>query len=116
MGVPRNRREDGRVYTTFECDVAGYRQRGRGRLADISHKGALIVESDAIPVRGELVGLAFDDVVGAVLLIGWVVRHIDKGFAIEFDHLNQRARDLIDDLVALVEVERRKAARSHRER
>jgi hypothetical protein len=114
MTAARNRREDGRLYTTYECALAGYRQRARGRLADISHKGALVVDTAAIPVRGELVGLAFDGEHGAVLLIGWVVRHVKSGFAIEFDHLDDRARALIDDLAALVDVERRRAVRTSR--
>jgi hypothetical protein len=104
-----NRRRDGRLYTNYECLLAGYRQKARGVVRDISHHGALVVETEAIPVRGELVGLTFDHDNEAVLLIGWVTRHVDHGFAIEFDHLNERAQALIDHLSALVEVERRKS-------
>jgi hypothetical protein len=107
----RNRRQEGRLFTSYDCVLAGIRQRASGRVADISHQGALIDGTQAIPVRGELVGLTFPHGEKPVLLIGWVTRHVEHGFAIEFDHLDERARGLIDDLAALVAVEHRRTKR-----
>ena len=83
MQREQNRRKQGRIYTSFSCLCATVRQRGRGRVEDISPSGCLILDSPLVPCRGELVGVTFDHEVGNVLLIGWVVRHVDTGFAIE---------------------------------
>jgi hypothetical protein len=58
-------------------------------------------------VRGELVGLSIDTADGPILLISWVTRHINRGFAIEFDHRDPNAIDYIDNCAAVVPSRRR---------
>jgi len=62
----------------------------------------MISHTGLTPVRGELVGIHFESKDGPVLLIGWVVRHIEKGFAIEFDHLDAKATEFVDNATAIV--------------
>jgi len=108
MHPEENRRREGRIYTDFTCLCAAVRQRGRGRIQDISPSGCLIVDSPITPCRGELVGLTFDHKAGNMLLIGWVVRHVDNGFAIEFDHLEPDSLELIKTLESIVPTSRRR--------
>ena len=82
---------------------AGTNQRGTGVLADISRTGALIEKTLVVPDRGELVGLALElQDLGALVLIGRVVRQTFSGFAIEFDHLDARATEFVDCVAGLV--------------
>ena len=85
-----------------ECYGAATRQKGPGQISDLSRNGAMLSQTEIVPVRGELVGISFDTVDGPILMIGWVIRHIDQGFAIEFDHLDQNAIDFIDNCAAVV--------------
>ena len=85
-----------------ECFGAATRQKGSGQISDLSRNGALLSQTDILPVRGELVGLSMESAEGPVLLIGWVTRHVDQGFAIEFDHLEPKSTDFIDNWAAVV--------------
>lgn len=85
-----------------ECFGAATRQKGPGQVSELSRNGALVSQTDILPVRGELVGLGLDTANGTILLIGWVTRHTDQGFAIEFDHLDAKAIDFIDNSAAIV--------------
>jgi hypothetical protein len=106
-----NRRSDGRLLASFECLCATTRRKAEGVLKDISYSGALVECTGFVPSRGELVGLTFDEPVGGVLLTGWVVRHESNGFALEFEHLDEKARRLVDDLASIVAANRRHARR-----
>ena len=79
-----------------KCYGAATRQKGRGQLSDLSHTGALVSQTGLVPVRGELVGITLDSENGSILFVGWVVRHIDNGFAIEFDHLDEKAAAFLE--------------------
>ena len=74
-------------------------------LANISDSGALLEETSFVPVRGELVGLSLDlPLPGASLLIGWVSRHTESGFAIEFDESDAETQRLAREIAAIVPV------------
>ena len=107
MARESNRRESGRTLVEVLCYGAATRQKGPGHVSELSRNGALVSETAILPVRGELVGLSMDTANGPILLIGWVTRHINKGFAIEFDHLDPNAIDYIDNCAAVVPARRR---------
>jgi hypothetical protein len=107
MARESNRRESGRTLVEVLCYGAATRQKGPGHVSELSRNGALVSETAILPVRGELVGLSMDTANGPILLIGWVTRHINKGFAIEFDHLDPNAIDYIDNCAAVVSSRRR---------
>ncbi|MCA9502106.1 MAG: PilZ domain-containing protein [Myxococcales bacterium] len=102
MSRSKNERKSGRFPVDIECHGTATRQKGRALLADVSHDGALVLKTGIVPIRGELIGVTADTVAGPLLLIGWCVRHVDDGFAIEFDHLDERAAAFIDDLSSVV--------------
>ena len=78
-------------------------QKGSGVIEDISYRGALIGTTRVVPDRGELVGLGLELAnLGAVVLIGRMVRLTISGFAIEFDHLDARAKEFVDSVAAIV--------------
>ncbi len=107
-GSPKRKeqRDSDRVVANFECLCSGFRRKGRGLLVDISDSGALVEEVSFLPVRGELIGLAIEiPVVGSRLLIGWVARHTDKGFAIEFDESSPDTKQLAKEIGAIVPVD-----------
>ena len=100
---PQNRRDSGRFEADFECLCAGVHQKGSGVIEDISYRGALIGTTRVVPDRGELVGLGLELAnLGAVVLIGRMVRLTISGFAIEFDHLDARAKEFVDSVAAIV--------------
>jgi hypothetical protein len=102
MARESNQRTSGRIMVEVECYGAATRQKGSAQISDLSLNGAMVSHTNITPVRGELIGISFDAADGPILLIGWVVRHIDQGFAIEFDHLDQTATDFIDNCAAVV--------------
>lgn len=113
MSELRNRRRSGRFEANFECLCAGTRQKGTGLLTDISQHGALIENTSVVPDRDELVGLNLElPELGFVVLIGRVIRQTISGFAIEFDHLDADAQQLVDNVAAIVEGRRRQQATS----
>ncbi len=102
MARESNQRASGRIMVQIQCYGSATRNKGSGWISDLSRQGALISRTAVTPVRGDLVGISIDTSHGPVLLTGWVVRHIYKGFAIEFDHLDQNATEFIDDVAAIV--------------
>lgn len=102
MSRTSNSRKAGRIMVDFECYGAATRQKGRAQLVDVSRQGALVLKTRITPIRGELVGITADTPSGNVLLIGWCVRHVENGFAVEFDHLDERTTGFIDDLASIV--------------
>ena len=100
------RRDSDRVVANFECLCSGFKRKGSGLLVDISDSGAMLEEASFIPVRGELVGLAIEIAAGETgLLIGWVTRHTDRGFAIEFDESSPHTQHLVQEIGAIVPVD-----------
>lgn len=104
-GTPKRneRRDSDRVIANFECLCSGSRGKGSGFLVDISDSGALMEEASFVPVRGELIGIAIEiPVAESGLLIGWVTRHTNKGFAIEFDVSSPQSKRLVKEIGAIV--------------
>jgi hypothetical protein len=104
-GTPKRneQRDSDRVIANFECLCSGSREKGSGLLVDISDSGALLEEASFIPVRGELIGLAIEiPLCESALLIGWVSRHTNKGFAIEFDESSPQSKRLAKEIGAIV--------------
>jgi hypothetical protein len=107
-GSPKRneRRDSDRVFANFECLCSGFKRKGRGLLVEISDFGALVEEASFVPVRGELIELAIETPVAkSGLLIGWVTRHTDRGFAIEFDESSPETKRLVKDIGAIVPVD-----------
>ncbi len=107
-GTPKRneRRGSDRVIANFECLCSGFREKGSGLLVNISDTGALLEEASFVPIRGELIGLAIEiPVAESGLLIGWVSRHTDKGFAIEFDESSPQTKRLAREIGAIVPVD-----------
>jgi hypothetical protein len=102
MARESNNRNTGRIMVDVKCYGAATRQKGSGQISDLSINGALVTHTEITPVRGELVGISLDSPDGAILLVGWVVRHVDQGFAIEFDHLNEKTAAFINNAAAIV--------------
>ncbi len=97
------RRDSHRAVAHFKCLCSGYWRKGSGVLVSISGSGALIEETSFVPVGGELVGLSLElPLPGASLLIGWVSRHTDSGFAIEFDKSDVETQRLASEIAAIV--------------
>ncbi len=97
------RRDSNRAVAHFECLCSGFWQKGSGILTNISGSGAQIEETSFVPGRGELVGLSLDlPLPGASLLIGWVARHTESGFAIEFDESDAETQRLAREIAAIV--------------
>ena len=100
------RRESNRVIANFEWLCTGFKRKGTGLVVDLSDSGALLEEASFVPVRGELVGLAIEIAAGeSGLLIGWVTRHTDDGFAVEFDESSPHTQRLIQEIGAIVPVD-----------
>ncbi len=97
------RRDSQRAVANFKCLCSGFWRKGSGVLTSISGSGALLEETSFVPVGGELVGLSLDlPLPGASLLIGWVSRHTDSGFAIEFDKSDAETQRLAREIAAIV--------------
>ncbi len=97
------RRDSQRAVAHFKCLCSGFGGTGSGVLTNISGSGAQIEETSFVPVRGELVGLSLDlPLPGASLLIGWVIRHSESGFAIEFDESDAKTQRLAREIAAIV--------------
>lgn len=102
--MPEQRRSP-RVRTRFDSLLSSGRREGVGLLADISYEGALLEESTLQPPLGTSVRVyVFVQPVAPFELVGEVVRHTDRGFAIQFEKLSPELRSLVDDAAALVTV------------
>jgi hypothetical protein len=100
------RRESNRVIANFECLCTGFKRKGTSLVVDLSETGALLEEASFVPVRGELVGIAIEIAAGeSGLLIGWVTRHTDNGFAVEFDESSSETQRLVREIGAIVPVD-----------
>ena len=98
-----NRRREGRVRTKFEALYSAGRLEGTGVLQDISYSGAHFEEASLLPSIGlEIRVYVFIQPVSPLELVGWVVRHTDNGFAIEYKVTDPEAQRLVDDIAAIV--------------
>lgn len=92
--------------TRFESLISSGPTEGTGVLADISYAGALVEESTFMPEIGKTMRLyVFVQPVAPFEVIGTVVRHTDKGFAIEYDELSDDIRRLVDEASSMVGAE-----------
>lgn len=102
--MPDQRRSP-RIRTRFESLVSAQREEGVGLLADIAYEGAHVEEASFQPAIGAAVRIyVFIRPVAPFEITGHVVRHTERGFAIEFEKLRPEVRSLVDDAAALVTV------------
>jgi hypothetical protein len=96
-------RRDLRIRTQFETLYSAGRMEGAGVLADISYSGARLDGVSHKPELGSVLRLyVFLHPVNPFELKGRVVRHTEKGFAIEYKDLDPEIRRLVDDAAAVV--------------
>ena len=81
------RRDSQRAVASFKCLCSGFWRKGSGVLTSISSSGGVSLD---LPLPG------------ASLLIGWVSRHTDSGFAIEFDKSDAETQRLAREIAAIV--------------
>jgi hypothetical protein len=92
--MSEERRRDARFQTAFEVLNVHPPLEGIALLRDLSSHGACIENTSARPELGRAVQLRVRvaDREEPQTLIGNVVRHIDNGFAVEFDHSEPELR------------------------
>jgi hypothetical protein len=100
-----NRRAQGRVQTRFESLYSAGRSEGTGTLSDISYSGALVEGASLAPEIGKTLRLyVFIQPVAPFELVGEVVRHTERGFAISFHDMSDEVKRFVDDIAAVVNV------------
>lgn len=84
--MPEDKRHGARISTRFETLYCSERQEGAGVLRDISESGARLGESEIQPRIGAQVRLhvLLPDHEAPFELVGEVVRHTERGFAIAY--------------------------------
>jgi len=96
-------RRSPRFRTRFDALIAADATQGAGELVEISYAGTLLDDASARPPVGARVTLyVFVAPVAPFELTGRVVRHTDRGFAIDYDLFDPEIRRLVDDVAALV--------------
>jgi hypothetical protein len=100
-----DRRKDLRFKARFDALYSSGSQEGAGVLTEISYTSARLDETSLRPEIGTRVVLyIFLRPVQPFELIGRVVRHSERGFAMTVDPLNPEVQRLVDDVAALVTV------------
>ena len=98
------RRRTPRFRTRFDALVSGGAQEGAGTLAEISCCGARLEGASFQPALGSKLRLyVFLHPVAPFELDGFVVRHTENGFAVDYDLFDEEVRRLVDDVAALLE-------------
>ena len=93
--------EDGRllrVRTDFEAVYSSERIEGSGTLVDISLSGARLEDTEVQPKIGSAVradAYAYASANDPVRLVGEVVRHTPRGFALQFTSVDEAVRRLV---------------------
>jgi len=98
-----DQRKNVRFKTRFDALYSLGPSEGAGVLADLSYSGARLDEVSHRPEIGTRVRLyVFFQPVSPFELVGHVVRHTEKGFAIRYDVEASDVRQLVDDVAAIV--------------
>jgi hypothetical protein len=99
------RRRTPRYKARFDALYSSGAREGAGVLAEISYAGVRLDETSIRPEIGTRVVLyIFVRPVAPFELAGRVVRHSERGFALEIDPPSLEVRRLVDDVAALVAV------------
>lgn len=97
------RRSSPRFRTRFDSLLSAGREEGAGMLADLSYSGALLEDTSIRPELGTRIRIyVFIQPVAPFQLLGEVVRHTDKGFAIAYTLDDPGIRQLVDDVAGIV--------------
>jgi hypothetical protein len=98
-----DQRKNVRFKTRFDALYSTGPSEGAGVLADLSYSGARLDEVSHQPAIGTRVRLyVFIQPISPFELVGHVVRHTEKGFAIRYDVEETGVRRLVDDVAAIV--------------
>ncbi len=87
-----------RVRTDFEAVYSAERIEGSGTLVDISLSGARLEDTELQPKIGSAVSAdvyAYGSANSPVRLVGEVVRHTERGFALQFTSVDAAVRRLV---------------------
>jgi hypothetical protein len=99
------RRKSPRFRARFDALYSSGPEEGAGVLAEISYAGVRLDHTSLRPEVGTRVILyVFVQPISPFELAGRVVRHTEKGFALEIDPLDDETRGLVDDVAAIVAV------------
>ena len=100
-----DRRKTPRFKARFDALYSSGSREGAGVLAEISYAGVRLEETSIRPDVGTRVVLyVFVRPVQPFELAGEVVRHTERGFAVEIDPPSIEVRRLVDDVAAVVAV------------
>ncbi len=99
MWEGKDKRRAPRITTRFGAVYSFDRQEGQGFVANISYSGALL---DNVSIRPQVsmpvhVHLLLPHRPNPLELVGQVVRHIERGFAIKYAEHNEDLRRFIDE-------------------
>jgi len=98
-----DKRNHPRFRTRFDTLCSSGSEEGAGTVTDISYLGARVEEASIRPAVGTKIRLyVFIQPVSPVELQGYVIRHTEEGFAIEFAKLEPEIARLVDDVAAVV--------------
>jgi hypothetical protein len=98
-----DQRDHPRFRTRFDTLCSSGSEEGAGTVTDISYRGARVEEASIRPAVGSKIRLyVFIQPVSPIELQGYVVRHTEEGFAIEFAKLEPEIARLVDDVAAVV--------------
>lgn len=99
------RRKTPRYKAHFDALYSSGTREGAGVLAEISYASARLEDTSIRPDLGSRVRLyIFVRPVAPFELVGEVVRHSDRGFAITIEPPSLEVRQLVDDVAAIVQV------------
>ena len=102
-----DRRETRRIRARFQALYGSERHEGEGILADISYQGARVIGATTRLAMGATVKLFVFFHPGEPFVIsGRIIRQTADEFALKFDKLEPELQHLVDDLVAIVSVDR----------
>jgi len=98
------RRRSPRHRAKFDALISGTAHEGAGTLVEISYCGARLAGSSFQPDVGSKVRLyVFVQPVAPFELEGFVVRHAEGGFTIDYDLFDESVRRLVDDVAGLLD-------------
>ncbi len=104
MWEGKDRRRAPRIKTRFGAVYSFEREEGEGFLASVSYFGALLENASVRPQLGTpvRVHVLLPNRDRAFELVGDVVLHTKRGFAIVYEERNEDLRRFIDDIAAIV--------------
>jgi hypothetical protein len=97
------RRRSPRFKARFDALYTAGREEGGGTLVQLSYSGARLAQTSVQPEIGTKVTLyIFIQPVAPFELTGFVARHTEDGFALDYDLFDAEVRRLVDDVAALI--------------